>query len=107
MRILILILMLASVAGCSAMMASGGSGSAATTSTASSASDASVAAAVRQNLAADSAVSSFELGVQINNGKATLSGTVDSYSAYEQAERIALRTSGVKAIDNQIKVEAK
>ena len=36
--------------------------------------------------------------------KVTLSGTVGSYGAREMAEKLAIDTDGVKAVDNQIKV---
>ncbi len=105
MRILILSVLLTGLAGCSAMMVGGGSSGAATASGSSSMSDASITAAVKNNLAADAAVASFNLGVRTNSGKVVLSGTVDSYVAYDQAERLTIRTTGVKSIDNQIQVE--
>ena len=109
MRILILSVLLTGLAGCSAMMVGGGSSGAATasgsSSTSSNISDASITAAVKNNLAADAAVASFNLGVRTNSGKVVLSGTVDSYVAYDQAERLTIRTTGVKSIDNQIQVE--
>jgi hyperosmotically inducible protein len=106
MRYFVLLLAIITLAGCSAMMTSGGgSGSAAASST-SSASDASVTSAVRSNLAADSVVGSFQLVVRTANGRVTLSGRVDSYTAYNQAERLTMSTNGVKSIDNQIQVES-
>jgi osmotically-inducible protein OsmY len=108
MRILLLSLLVVGLAACSAMMVSGGGGSASTSassSTSSSQSDATITAAVKNNLAADAAVNSFNLGVRTSSGKVFLSGTVDSYTAYDHAERLAIRTAGVKSIDNQIQVE--
>ena len=107
MRAPILLAIIITLSGCSALMVSGGV-NAPSPSRASSpgASDSSITAAVEENFAADASVNSFMLGVRSNSGKVTLTGTVDSYVAYEQAERIATRTPGVKAIENRIKVEA-
>ena len=105
MRFFVLLLAIITLAGCSAMMTSGGGSGATAASSTSSASDASVTTAVRNNLAADSAVGPFQLGVRTVNGRVTLSGGVDSYTAYNQAERLTMSTNGVKSIDNQIQVE--
>ena len=105
MRFFVLLLAIVTLAGCSAMMTSGGGSSSAAASSTSSASDASITAAVRSNLAADSVVGSFQIGIQTVNGRVTLSGRVDSYTAYNQAERLTMSTNGVKSIDNQIQVE--
>jgi osmotically-inducible protein OsmY len=105
MRFFVLLLAIITLAGCSAMMASGGSSGSAAASSTSSASDASITAAVRSNLAADSVVGSLQLGVRTVNGQVTLSGRVDSYTAYNQAERLTMSTNGVKSIDNQIQIE--
>ena len=106
MRILILLLLVVSLSGCSAMMVGGGSGASTTGGGASpSAPDSSITAAVRKNLAADAALNSFGLDVRTKNGKVTLSGEVSSYMAYDQAERVTIRTDGVKSIENRIKVE--
>lgn len=103
-----LFLMMIFVSGCSAMLLGGGSGGPATSSGSASSgiSDATITAAVKSDLAADAAVNSFMIGVRSRNGKVVLTGTVDSYVAFEQAERITIRTAGVKAIENRITVEA-
>jgi osmotically-inducible protein OsmY len=108
MRVLILVCLLAGLVGCSSMMIGGGSGSASSSTSSgssSSNSDSSITAAVRGNLTADATVGSYGINVRTTGGRVTLSGDVDSYAAYEQAERLAIRTAGVKSIDNQIKVE--
>lgn len=107
MRILNSILMVFVISGCSAMMVGGNSGgtSANSGSTMRATSDSATTAAVKNNLAADGAVNSFIIGVRTNGGKVTLTGTVDSYVAYEQAERIAIRTDGVQSIENRIQVK--
>lgn len=86
------------------MMVGGGGGSSASGTASSGVSDAAITQRVRNNLAADPAVSSFTLGVRTDSGKVTLTGTVSSYMAYDQAERVTMRTDGVKSIDNGIKV---
>lgn len=107
MRTVGLMVLILAVSGCSAMMVGGGHGAstAGGAVASSSASDSSITAAVRSQLAADSAVNSFGLGVRTNSGKVTLSGTVNSYMAYDQAERVTIRTDGVKSVENQIRVE--
>ena len=107
MRLLLILLTTLVVSGCSAMMVGGGTGgtSASSGSSSSGAADSAVTAAVKSNLAADAAVSSFMIGVRTIGGKVTLTGTVDSYVAYEQAERVAIRSDGVQAIENRIQVK--
>lgn len=108
MRNITVVLMALVVSGCSAMMLGGGSGAAPPNSGSKmrATSDSATTAAVKTNLAADAAVNSFMIGVRTNGGKVTLTGTVDSYVAYEQAERIAIRTDGVQSIENRIQVKS-
>ncbi|HEY6528925.1 MAG TPA: BON domain-containing protein [Cellvibrionaceae bacterium] len=47
-----------------------------------------------------------DLHVTVNNGKATLTGTVAEDVNKDLAKQIALGVSGVKEVDNQIKVDA-
>ena len=49
---------------------------------------------------------SNDLAVSVNAGTATLSGTVEEGIDKELAKQIALGVSGIKSVDNQIKVEA-
>jgi hyperosmotically inducible protein len=105
MRLFVLLLTITVLGGCSAMMTSGGGSSSSTASATSSTEDASVTTAVKSRLAADAALDAFVFGVGTANGKVTLTGTVDSYTAYDQAERLTMSTNGVKSIDNRIKVE--
>lgn len=46
-----------------------------------------------------------EIGVAVKNGVVTLSGTVDSYSKKEEAEKAAKRVAGVKAVAEDIEVK--
>jgi len=47
-----------------------------------------------------------DLTVSVNNGTATLSGTVEEDVDKELAKQIAMGVSGIENVDNQIKVEA-
>ena len=106
MRIVVLLSVISITSACSALMVSGGaSGSTRSGASAAEMSDSAVTVAVRNNIVADASISSFIIGVRTNAGKVTLTGTVDSYVAFDQAERIAIRTAGVKAIENRIVVE--
>jgi hyperosmotically inducible protein len=105
MRFLVLLLAIVTLAGCSAMMTSGGNSSSAAASSTSGVPDASITTAVAKNLAADSILAAFVFDVRTVNGKVTLIGTVDSYTAYDQAERLTMSTNGVRSIENRITVE--
>ena len=69
------------------------------------ASDSAITTKIKSKYAVDSTVSMFQVGVRTYENKVTLSGTVGSYAAREVAEQLAIGTDGVKAVDNQIKVE--
>jgi osmotically-inducible protein OsmY len=60
--------------------------------------------AVETALAHDPRVSSFTVGIEVLNGKVTLTGTVDNLMARRAAERDAKNTVGVWQVENQIKV---
>jgi len=69
------------------------------------ASDSAITTKIKGKYVADSVVSVFNIGVRTWEGTVTLSGTVGSYIARNQAENIARGTKGVKAVNNQILVE--
>ena len=69
------------------------------------ASDSAITTKIKGKYVADTIVSVFNIGVRTWEGNVTLSGTVGSYIAREQAETIAKGTKGVKAVNNQIVVE--
>lgn len=69
------------------------------------ASDSAITTKIKGKYVADSVVSVFNIGVRTWEGTVTLSGIVGSYIARDQAEAIAKRTRGVKAVNNQIVVE--
>src|SRR5262245_18045653 len=63
--------------------------------------DAGITTAVKSKLAADDTVKAYQVDVDTQNHVVTLSGTVDSFVAKEQAVRIAREANGVRdVIDN-------
>ncbi len=71
------------------------------------ASDSAITTKIKGKYVADSIVSVFNISVRTWEGTVTLSGTVGSYLAREQAEALAKETGGVVAVNNQIIVEDK
>ena len=69
------------------------------------ASDSAITTKIKGKYATDSVVSVFNIGVRTWEGTVTLTGTVGSYIARDQAESIAKATGGVKAVNNLIVVE--
>ncbi len=109
MRILEILLVSIILSGCSSLMMTGSSGGSSSDengpSQSQQASDSAITARVRSRYAADSLVSNFDIDVRTSGAKVTLSGTVASYAAREEAEKIAINTDGVKAVDNQLNVD--
>jgi osmotically-inducible protein OsmY len=54
----------------------------------------------------DPEVDAKDIGVEVDNGVVTLTGTVDSYTKKWAAERAALRVAGVRAVANNIVVKS-
>jgi osmotically-inducible protein OsmY len=54
----------------------------------------------------DPEVKPIEVGVEVDDGVVTLTGTVDSYMKKLAAQRAALRVTGVRAVANDISVKA-
>jgi len=69
------------------------------------ASDSTITTKIKGKYAADSVVSVFVIGVRTYEGTVTLTGTVGSFIARDQAGRIAKDTKGVAMVNNQIVVE--
>jgi len=67
--------------------------------------DSSITSEVKAKFVADAVVSAFNIRVRTYEGRVTLSGTVGSYVARDQAFDLAKSTSGVKTVTNQIVVE--
>ncbi|WP_426059199.1 BON domain-containing protein [Hymenobacter sp. B1770] len=55
-------------------------------------------------LASDAVLGQYRLSVSVRNGKARLSGRVNSASAHERAADIARRVCGVVAVDNHTQI---
>ncbi len=68
------------------------------------ASDSAITTKIKGKYAADSVVSVFSIGVRTYDGTVTLTGTVGSHIARDQAETIAKGTKGVKAVNNLVEV---
>jgi len=106
MRTLLIVLLAVALAGCSALMVGGGSGGYQDDRSASVASsDAAITSAIRNKFAADSTLAMFNLGVQTWKGTVNLTGLVNGYAARNRAAELARATSGVVAVNNEIKVE--
>lgn len=110
MRTLIVVISILTFSGCTAMMVGGTAdggyqpGRDERTPSVVTA-DSAITTKIKGKFAADSVVSVFAIGVKTWEGTVTLSGTVGSYIARDQAESIAKGTGGVKAVNNHIVVE--
>ena len=71
------------------------------------ASDSTITTKIKGKYVADSTVSVFGIGVRTYEGTVTLTGTVSSFVARDQAGAIAKGTRGVTIVNNQIIVEDK
>ena len=110
MRVLVFLVFVITSSGCSGLMVGGGSSgnSAAEEERAASlaeATDTATANKVKQNFAADAELGGQVIYVSASAGMVRLSGSVASYAARENAEKIAMATDGVKAVENKITVE--
>ena len=71
------------------------------------ASDSTITTKIKSKYVADSIVSVFSIGVRTYEGTVTLTGSVGSFVARDQAGSIAKSTGGVTTVNNQIVVEDK
>lgn len=60
---------------------------------------------IEQELLLDPATESYEVSVDVENGTAKLTGSVDSYQEKQLAARVAMGVKGVQDFDNRIKVQ--
>lgn len=67
--------------------------------------DQEISTRIKNQLYWDGRVQASDVGVTVDNGKATLSGTVPSYRAKTAAVEDARMVLGVKAVDNQLRVQ--
>jgi len=109
MRILVILIFGSTLSACSGLMMAGGSGSGSKVEkdrpSQPRAGNSAVGDSVRARYAADPLVSKLGVDVSASGGMVTLSGTVPTYAARETAEKLAMATDGVTAVDNQINVE--
>lgn len=68
-------------------------------------SDATLGREVKAALINDPATESYKITVDVNNGEATLSGTLDSWQEKQISGFVAKSVEGIKAIHNKIDVE--
>jgi osmotically-inducible protein OsmY len=59
---------------------------------------------IEARYAADAILGTYVIRVGASAGLVTLYGTVATYAARESAEKMAMATAGVKAVDNRITV---
>jgi osmotically-inducible protein OsmY len=64
-----------------------------------------IQAAISQRLAMDGRINSKAIQVKVDDGQATLSGTVETFTEKGLAENLVASTYGVKAVNNQLIVK--
>ena len=69
------------------------------------ASDSAITTKIKSKYVADAVVNVFNIGVRTYEGTVTLTGTVGSFKARNQAETLARDTNGVRAVNNLIEIE--
>lgn len=67
--------------------------------------DASISAAIRSKFQWNKDVDSVGTTVSTKGGRVTLTGTADSQSAKDIANRLAMNTRGVNSVNNQLKIQ--
>lgn len=67
--------------------------------------DASITVQVKAALMSRRSTSAFQTGVKTRNGVVTLTGTAGNEAEKELAERLARGVSGVKSVDNEMRIE--
>jgi osmotically-inducible protein OsmY len=111
MRISYILLSVLLLSGCSALAVGGSSGDYQQGSSGRSSSvvssDNAITANIKAEFAADSLVRGFNVSVRTYKGTVTLTGSVGSLVAREQAVLLARDTNGVVAVNNQISIEDK
>lgn len=96
------------LSGCAALVVGGGaSGSypAASKTAEQRSEDERISDSVRAALRADRMLAGADITVQANEGVVKLDGVVASYTARSQAETLTASVSGVRGIDNRLKIK--
>jgi len=110
MRRLMALAVIAALSGCSAILLGGGSAGSGykadkdERSTSNIAADTALSTSIMSKFAADTTSGLAAVGVQTYMRLVTLSGTVGNYAVREKAEKIAIDTDGVRAVNNEILV---
>ena len=68
-------------------------------------SDAGITASVKSKLLADSEIKGFQVNVDTHKGVVTLHGRVATRSARRKATSLAREVDGVKAVENELKID--
>jgi osmotically-inducible protein OsmY len=68
-------------------------------------SDPEIQIALTQRLAMDGRINPKSIQIKVENGTATLSGTVETLTEKALAENLVMSTYGVKAVNNQLMVK--
>ena len=110
MRVLVLSVFVLTLSACSGLMVSGGSAnsSAAEAERAAKlaeAADTATTNRVKSAFAADPVLGQQTIYVSTKVGMVRMSGSVPSYDIREKAEKLAMATDGVTAVENKITVE--
>ena len=110
MRVLVFLVFVITSSGCSGLMVGGGSTSSSTAeedraTSLAEAADTATTNRLKQKFAADADLGKQTIYVSTNAGMVRLSGSVASYAARENAEKLTMATDGVKAVENKITVE--
>ena len=69
--------------------------------------DSTITATVKTKLAADKLGTLTRVGVDTTNQVVSLNGTVDTQQEKQRAEELARQVGGVKAVKNNLQVQAK
>jgi len=110
MRITVFLLLLLSLSGCTALLVGGAAVGGYQLGKddrepAVVASDSAITTKIKSKYVADSIVSAFDVSVHTYEGIVTLTGTVGSFVARDQADKLAKETGGVISVNNQVLVE--
>lgn len=104
MRIGLTLLALFLLSGCSALAVGGGTAGSADRGAGIVAADAAITRSITGQLATDTAVKPFKIGVRTYKGVVTLTGTTGNAAARNRAGYIAKTTKGAVAVNNLIVV---
>lgn len=66
--------------------------------------DMAITAKIKSNFASDQMLNAMEIDIDTENGVVTLKGKVPDSNAKNRAEQIAMKTGGVKQVQNDLNV---